>query len=73
MNTIFLLMAQFNSATLTLEQVCIVLGGKAKQTVRNRVAAGKFPRPTSDGVWRVQDIADYIDGTVSAPSTPKAA
>ena len=73
MNTIFLLMAQFNSATLTIEQVCAVLGGKAKQTVRNRVAAGKFPRPTADGVWRVQDVADYIDSTVSAPAPTKAA
>ena len=40
-----------------------LLGGKAVQTIRNRAAAGKFPRPTSDGVWLVQDVADYLDNS----------
>jgi predicted DNA-binding transcriptional regulator AlpA len=73
MNTVFLLMAQFNSATLTIDQVCALLGGKAKQTVRNRVSRGTFPRPTADGIWRVQDVADYLDSTASAPSRLQAA
>lgn len=60
-NTVFLLLAQFGSVTLTLGQVCQLLGGKSAQTIRNRVSAGKFPRPTSDGVWLIQDIADYLD------------
>jgi len=67
MNTVFLLMAQFGSVTLTMEQVRQLLGGLAVQTIRNRVSAGKFPRPTSDGVWLVQDVADYLDRSKSAP------
>jgi predicted DNA-binding transcriptional regulator AlpA len=73
MNTTFLLMAQFGSVTLTMDQVRELLGGKAVQTIRNRVAAGKFPRPTSDGVWLVQDVAAYLESTKSAPSTSRAA
>ncbi|MGH8116721.1 MAG: helix-turn-helix transcriptional regulator [Rhodanobacteraceae bacterium] len=60
MNTTFLLMAQFNSVTLTLRQVADLID-KAPQTIRNRVSMGKFPRPTEDGVWHVQDVADYLD------------
>lgn len=60
MNTTFLLMAQFNSVTLTLSQVAELLD-KRPQTIRNRVSLGKFPRPTDDGVWLVQDIAAYLD------------
>jgi predicted DNA-binding transcriptional regulator AlpA len=60
MNTTFLLMAQFNSVTLTLSQVA-QLFDKKPQTIRNRVSLGKFPRPTEDGVWRVQDVAAYLD------------
>jgi predicted DNA-binding transcriptional regulator AlpA len=73
MNTTFLLMAQFGSVTLTMAQVRELLGGKAVQTIRNRVASGKFPRPTSDGVWLVQDVAEYLERTKSAPSTSRAA
>lgn len=60
MNTTFLLMAQFNSVTLTLSQVAGLLD-KRPQTIRNRVSLGTFPRPTADGVWRVQDVAAYLD------------
>lgn len=73
MNTVFLLMAQFGSVTLTMSQVRELLGGLAVQTIRNRVAAGKFPRPTSDGVWLVQDVADYLDRSKSAPRDRHAA
>jgi hypothetical protein len=73
MKTVFLLMAQFDSVTLTMAQVRELLGGLAVQTIRNRVSAGKFPRPTSDGVWLVQDVADYLDRSKSAPSDRKAA
>ena len=66
MNTTFLLMAQFGSVTLTMDQVRELLGGKAVQTIRNKVSRGEFPRPTKDGVWRVQDVADYIDGSLEA-------
>lgn len=72
MNTTFLLMAQFDSVTLTLGQVADLLD-KAPQTIRNRVSAGTFPRPTADGVWRVQDIAAYLDRTISVPNGAKAA
>jgi hypothetical protein len=71
--TVFLLLAQFESTTLTLEQVRVLLGGKASQTIRNRVSAGKFPRPTEDGVWLIQDVADYLDRTRNAPDGQKAA
>jgi len=73
MNTVFLLMAQFGSVTITMDQVRALLGGLAVQTIRNRVAAGKFPRPTSDGVWLVQDVADYLDRSKSAPKHLDAA
>lgn len=63
MNTVFLLMAQFGGVTLTMEQVRQLLGGLAVQTIRNRVSAGKFPRPTSDGVWLVQDVAEYLESS----------
>ncbi len=49
MKTSFWLFAQFESATLSIEQIC-ELTGKAQQTIGNRVSAGTFPRPTSDGV-----------------------
>jgi hypothetical protein len=71
--TVFLLMAQFDSVTLTMAQVRELLGGLAVQTIRNRVSAGKFPRPTSDGVWLVQDVADYLDRSKSAPHDREAA
>lgn len=73
MKTVFLLMAQFDSVTLTMAQVRELLGGLAVQTIRNRVSAGKFPRPTSDGVWLVQDVADYLDRSKSAPHDREAA
>ena len=72
MNTTFLLMAQFDSVTLTIGQVCTLLD-KRPQTIRNRVALGTFPRATDDGVWRVQDVAAYLDRTVSVPNASKAA
>ena len=72
MKTVFLLLAQFESATLTLDQVARLIG-KANQTVRNRVSAGTFPRPTSDGVWMVQDVADYLDRTRIGPAGQEAA
>ena len=40
-----------------------LLGGKAEQTIRNKVSAGEFPRPTKDGVWMIQDVADYLDNS----------
>jgi hypothetical protein len=70
--TIYLLMAQFNSVTLTLGQVCALLD-KRPQTIRNRVALGTFPRATDDGVWRVQDVAAYLDRTANVPSRREAA
>ena len=72
MKTVFLLLAQFESATLTLDQVARLIG-KANQTVRNRVSAGTFPRPTSAGVWMVQDVADYLDRTRIGPGGQEAA
>lgn len=72
MKTAFWLFGQFESATLTISQVAQVIG-KAEQTIRNRVSAGTFPRPTADGVWMIEDIADYLDSTRVAPSGAKAA
>jgi len=65
-------MAKYDSVTLTLGQVCNLLD-KKPQTIRNRVAMGKFPRATNDGVWRVQDVADYLDRTANVPSGSRAA
>lgn len=66
MNTALLIFAQFETATLNMNQVRELLGGRAEQTIRNKVSRGEFPRPTKDGVWRVQDVADYIDGSLEA-------
>jgi hypothetical protein len=52
--------AQFESATLSMEQTC-ELTGISQQTIRNRVSAGTFPRPTSDEVWLIGDKADNLD------------
>jgi hypothetical protein len=35
--------------------------------------AETFPRPTSDGVWLIDDTADYFDRTRNAPNDQKAA
>lgn len=72
MNTTFLLMAKYDSVTLTLGQVCDLLD-KKPQTIRNRMAQGTFPRSTNDGVWRVQDVAEYLDRTANVPKAAKAA
>ena len=72
MNTVFLLMAKYDSVTLTLGQICDLIE-KKPQTVRNRVSLGKFPRPTEDGVCRVQDVAAYLDRTAGVPSDREAA
>jgi predicted DNA-binding transcriptional regulator AlpA len=65
-DTALLIFAQFKTATLSMTQVRSLLGNKAEQTIRNKVSRGEFPRPTKDGVWRVQDVADYIDGSLEA-------
>lgn len=70
MKTVFLLLAQFESATLTIDQVRVVLGGKAAQTIRNRVSAGTFPRPTEDGIWMIQDVADWLDAQKVSACAP---
>jgi predicted DNA-binding transcriptional regulator AlpA len=70
--TVFWLFGQFESATLTIDQVAKLVD-KAPQTIRNRVSAGTFPRPTADGVWLIEDVAAYIDSTRVAPAAPKAA
>lgn len=63
MNTALLLFAQFNTATLSMTQVRSLLGNKAEQTIRNKVSRGEFPRPTKDGVWMIQDVADYLEAS----------
>jgi predicted DNA-binding transcriptional regulator AlpA len=71
-NTTFLLMAKYDSVTLTLRQVCDLLD-KRPQTIRNRMALGTFPRSTDDGIWRVQDVAAYLDRTANVPTSSQAA
>ncbi len=66
MNTALLIFAQFETATLSMTQVRSLLNNKAEQTIRNKVSRGEFPRPTKDGVWRIQDVADYIDNSLEA-------
>jgi len=44
-----------------------------QRTICNRVFAGTVPRPTSGGVWLIDDIADYLDRTRKAPDDHKAA
>jgi predicted DNA-binding transcriptional regulator AlpA len=72
MRTVFLLMAKYDSVTLTMSQICDLLE-KKPQTIRNRVSLGTFPKPTEDGVWRVQDVAEYLDRTAGAPQARDAA
>lgn len=72
MKTEFWIFSQFESATLTIDQIAKLIA-KAPQTIRNRVSAGTFPRPTADGVWLIEDVARYIDSTRNVPSDKKAA
>ena len=70
---IYLLMAKFDSATLTIEHVCELTGLK-EQTIRNRMVRGEFPRTIPGAkTWRVQDVADWIDGSSRAPDGSRAA
>jgi len=74
MKTFFCPFAQFErfeSATRSIEQICELLTGKSQQTIRNRVSAGTFPRPTSDGVWPIDDKADNLDAPEMHPMARK--
>ena len=68
MKTLWLLMAEFNSPTITLEQACKSMGITEK-TGQNKLSEGTFPIPTfkmMDGKRQkrfvhVNDLANYID------------
>lgn len=68
----FWLYGQFQTALLSAEQVAQLFHVTAK-TIRNRAAAGTFPRPRKDGLWHIEDVAAYLDCTTSAPSRLKVA
>ncbi len=53
------LLAQFQSVTLTMEQVRQVVPVSPK-TIRNWISAGEFPRPIPGDVWTLTDVADWI-------------
>lgn len=69
MNTMFLLMAEYGSATVTLEQVCEKYFGMKPATAEKRAALGALPIPTfraaesqkAPRMIHIQDLANHID------------
>jgi hypothetical protein len=70
--TAFWLFGQFEQALLDITQVSQVLGLKP-QTIRNRMAAGTFPRYTCERKWSIEAIAAFIESNGSVPDHQKAA
>lgn len=69
MNTVFLLMAEFNSPTIPLSQIAERYLGMKPETANKKANAGDLPIPSfrlDDGqkaprIVHVKDLADYID------------
>lgn len=72
MKTSFWLFGQFETPLIDAGQVAGIFRLRPK-TIRNRAAAGSFPAPRTDGLWHIDDVADYIDRTGSVPGLEKAA
>lgn len=73
MKTSFWLFGQYESATLTIEQVLHVTGIPSVKRLRNMVAAGQFPRPVGPDRWHLEDVAAWLDRARNVPSRDEAA
>lgn len=64
MNTVFLLMAQFNTPTLGVKDLATLMGVEPR-TIENQIHRGAFPIKTfklgSKPVAHIQDVANHID------------
>lgn len=69
MNTIFLLMAEFETASIPLSDVCEKYFGMKPATADKKAALGQLPLPTfragesqkAPRMIHIQDLADYIE------------
>lgn len=69
MNTMFLLMAEYNTASIPLADICEKYFGMKVATADKKASLGKLPIPTfrmgdsqkSPRMIHVKDLADYID------------
>jgi hypothetical protein len=69
MNTAFLLMAEFETATISLSDVAERYFGMKPSTAESKAAIGQFPLPTfrasdsqkSPRMIHIQDLADHLD------------
>lgn len=68
MNTLFALMAEFNTAEIPLEKVCEKFFGLSERKAKQRASTHELPVPAYRGgsqksPWlvNVQDLANYID------------
>lgn len=69
MNTIFLLMAEFETASIPLSDVCEKYFGMKSATADKKAALGQLPIPTfragesqkAPRMIHIQDLADYIE------------
>lgn len=69
MNTIFLLMAEFETASIPLSDVCEKYFGMKPATADKKAALGQLPIPTfragesqkAPRMIHIQDLADYIE------------
>ncbi|WP_407321799.1 pyocin activator PrtN family protein [Dickeya ananatis] len=70
MNTMFLLMAEFNTSTIPLADIAEKYFGMKPSTADKKAGAGDLPIPTfrlgdtqkSPRMVHVKDLADFIDG-----------
>lgn len=56
MNTLFLLMAEFNTPVVPLGQICEKYFGLAPRTAKDRATANRLPIPA----WRESQKAEYL-------------
>ena len=69
MNTMFLLMAEFETASIPLSDVCEKFFGMKPATADKKAALGQLPIPTfragesqkAPRMIHIQDLADYIE------------
>ncbi|MDP9568762.1 UNVERIFIED_ORG: hypothetical protein J2806_004449 [Kosakonia oryzae] len=69
MNTIFLLLAEFETASIPLADVCEKYFGMKSATADKKAALGQLPIPTfragesqkAPRMIHIQDLADYIE------------
>lgn len=69
MNTIFLLMAEFETASIPLSDVCEKYFGMKPATADKKAVLGQLPIPTfragesqkAPRMIHIQDLADYIE------------